>query len=124
MKFCSSGYADPYSSKCVAHCNKNPQTYGFMNGSYGICVSGCPYPYVADNTSFTCVVYCGNTTLPYLDKAAKSCVSVCTSPVYQYSYMPNADGKNGTCEKFCPEGTFALLTNNSCVSKCPDGLFG
>lgn len=133
VKLCSSGlYADPYTLTCVGACNKNPQTYGFDNTTNGvydnttqrICLASCPYPYIADNTTFTCVLYCGSTDLPYLDKASKSCVLNCTSLIYKFSYMPANRITNGTCVDYCPTGFFALLTNHTCVTRCPTGLYG
>lgn len=43
--------------------------------------------------------------------------------------MPTNQNIEGECVKFCPTETgpipfFALLTNNSCVKKCPNGLYG
>jgi hypothetical protein len=38
--------------------------------------------------------------------------------------MPSDKTAEGECVQFCPNGTFALLTNNTCVPQCPDGLYG
>ena len=59
------------------------------------CVYSCPYPWVSDTTNDKCHLACTNAGLPYLDKAAKQCVSTCTSPVYQYAYLPVGQSTNG-----------------------------
>jgi hypothetical protein len=42
--------------------------------------------------------------------------------------MPSGQTVEGECVQFCPTvgivHFFALLTNNTCVTKCPDGLYG
>lgn len=98
--------------------------YGFDNTTHRICLQSCPYPYVSDNATNECEIQCNNPLYPYLDKASKSCVAVCTSVIYQFAYLPNGFTTQGTCVDFCPTGFFALLTNNTCVTKCPDGLYG
>lgn len=119
-------FADPFTLTCTGACNNLPQTYGFDNTTSRICLSSCPYPYIADTTTFTCVLFCGSTDRPYLDKASKSCVPVsqCSSLVYQFSYMPLNQIINGTCVKYCPPGFFALFNESRCVTGCPNGLYG
>ena len=130
VSLCSLGsFSDPYTQTCVTSCHTYPQMYGFDNGftnssAIRACVYSCPYPYVADNATFKCKISCTNSSLPYIDQASQSCVSACTSPIYQYLYMPIGSTVNGTCVKFCPNGTFALLTNKSCVSVCPNNTYG
>jgi len=129
VKICSNtSYADAYTQTCVGSCRKTPKMYRFDNlnasNPIRICVYSCPYPYVSDNMTDKCILNCSSSTLPYADQAAQSCVSKCTSPVYQYSYLQSGTTINGNCVKFCPNGTFAYLKNNSCVSKCPNGSYG
>lgn len=121
-------YADPYTQTCVYSCIDSPKMYRFYNGdaTYPIrtCVFSCPYPYVADNALSFCKIVCNSSALPYVDQSLQMCVAKCTTPVYQYSYMPSGQILNGICVKFCPSGTFALLSNNSCVTKCPNDYYG
>jgi hypothetical protein len=133
VPICSSGsYADAFTQTCVSICRNSPKMYAFDNGqtvnAIRECVYSCPYPWVADNTTAKCFIQCNNAAFPYIDLALKSCVSNCSSPVYNYKYMPIGQTVNGQCVKFCPTvggiTFFALLTNNSCVTKCPNGLYG
>lgn len=106
--------------------------WGYDNGDTTTpvreCVYSCPYPWVADNTTGRCILQCNSAARPYLDKAIKQCVSVCSSKIYQFAYMPLGQNVNGECVKYCPTvGSvvfFALSSNNTCVTKCPNGLFG
>lgn len=86
---CTAGtFADPYTLTCTAVCRDSPKTYGFDDGTRRICLSSCPYPYVADDVSHECELKCDNPSLPYLDKASKSCVASCSSLLYKWSYLP------------------------------------
>jgi hypothetical protein len=134
VSVCKTGsYSDPYTQTCVASCRTStPRMWAFDNGDTTTpvrqCVYGCPYPYVADNTTGKCNLVCNNATIPYLDKGVKQCVAKCSSPVYQYSYMPLGQTTGGSCVTFCPLVSsvryYALLSNNSCVRVCPSGLYG
>jgi len=126
---CSSGtYADPYTQTCVFGCHNFPKMYAFDNGNLITpvrkCLYSCPYPYLNDNTTSTCIMNCNSSSFPYADQALQSCVMRCSSPVYQYAYMPLGSVVNGQCVEFCPPNTFAYLGNNTCLSKCPTNLYG
>jgi hypothetical protein len=128
VSVCASGtFADPFTQTCTYTCITFPKMYAYDNGDttnpIRTCVYSCPYSYVADNSTSKCKLTCSSPTLPYVDQAAQQCVAKCTSPVYQYAYMPTGQTVNGQCVKFCPNNTYALLTNNTCVPKCPDGLY-
>lgn len=129
VQTCSSGtFADPYTQTCVYNCINYPKMYRFDNGNLAnpvrTCVYSCPYPYTADPATSYCKLQCTSLYFPYIDQSLQQCVATCTTPVYQYAYMPVGSTTNGTCVKFCPNGTFSLLANNSCVAKCPNGLYG
>lgn len=104
VQYCSPNtFADPYTQKCKSTCGSSPMTYGFdgfdqvKNKNVRICLTSCPYPYVADNSTHQCEQKCDNVLYPYLDKAVKSCVKKCTSQIYKFSYMPNGNTVDGEC---------------------------
>jgi len=73
--------------------------YSFDNGDttnpIRECLYTCPFPYVADNSTNKCLLQCNSASFPYRDQASQTCVSKCTSPVYQYSHMPTGQTVNG-----------------------------
>lgn len=64
---------------------------------YGTCIDSCPVS--------------GNYTIA--DVVNKVCVNTCNN---------NLILDNNTCT-YCPNGTYKLISNSSCVSNCPDYFY-
>lgn len=100
VKTCTlNSYTDPFTQTCVSSCPTFPKMYSFDDGDVSNpkreCLYTCPYPYTADNSTSKCLLYCNSTSFPFRDQATQRCTPICTSPVYQYSYMPNTQLVNG-----------------------------
>ena len=55
VSLCSAGtFANPNTLTCDEVCEDSPRTYGFDNTTHRICLSSCPYPYVANNFTHLC----------------------------------------------------------------------
>ena len=78
-------YRDPSTQNCVTQCPLNPSYYRY-NVTPPRCISTCPFPYFAVESTRMCDFSCPNNF--YQDPVSRKCVSKCPqdpNPTYYYS---------------------------------------
>ena len=96
-------------SLCVQVCPAKLNLYG--DPVTRSCVSACPNPSLADNSTMRCVSTCPTSSNYYANTATLTCVFNCPNGTY-------ADNQTRTCVATCPNDTFALNSTWRCVSYC------
>ena len=75
--YCSVGFADNYTRRCVGTCPSSEDTYA--DPTTRTCVKECPDGMVARNDTQTCVTYTSCPSNTWSDLKSKHCVSRCPS---------------------------------------------